>query len=434
MRDFVRAPILKKLNRGNYATRIEKLERLQTPTPSATVGLLGELSDDLGDVGRGQLQARMDGIVSVVRLNRILLFEDQATPTITLPNGCLTGSNIVEVILTGQLFQATGGAQTITPSFYIGISGSETAVTSGTSLSIASLTARRCFMYTLRVSAAPQNGNYVQCDEVFQVETATAGVMTTIMRSTRSTNIIDVNDLGDVNSCFIRITNGATPTFFKIFTSTVSVRILDAEPTDEIQWYVQPLGTDSHDTFIASNSATTNYGAALVLDVGENKDAVDKWRTLIRFDDLNNFQTDPDLAGFQVTSASIFLTVAGDFSNNIRTFEVFRLLTDFVDSQATWNIRKTATNWGAAGLLAGTDYDATAMGSVSMLGSETIGVVKNFSLNAAEVQKFIDGTYTNYGFFIKAQTESNDGYQFHSSASATPDFAPILYIIGYKDV
>src|SRR5512147_3231184 len=108
MSDFVRAPLMKKLNANNYLSRIESLERGANPSPSARVQALGEIAEDLGTPGRGNLQVRADGMVSIARLNRILLFSVQATPTIPLPEGCLTGSNIVEVVLTGQFFQNTG--------------------------------------------------------------------------------------------------------------------------------------------------------------------------------------------------------------------------------------------------------------------------------------------------------------------------------------
>lgn len=435
MSDFVRAPLMKKLNANNYLSRIESLERGANPSPSARVQALGEIAEDLGTPGRGNLQVRADGMVSIARLNRILLFSVQATPTIPLPEGCLTGSNIVEVVLTGQFFQNTGSNQTMTPSFYIGISGSETLVTSNTALTVSTMAVRKAFMYTVRVSAAPQGGNYVQCDELFQVEAATAGVSAVVLRTTRSTNIIDINNLGDVNSCFMRIANGATPTFFKIFTNTVSVRILDAEPLDEIHWYSQPTGANGSDALIYSAAATTNYGSLANINIGERNDAVGTWRTCIKFSDLDNFLSDPDLSGFVITEAYLYLTVLNDFSSNARTFELFRLLVDFDVAAVTWNIRKTATNWGAAGGLAGTDYDSTPMASCSFSATEAAGVVKSFVFSAGgivELQKMIDGTYTNNGFFLKAQTETNDGYTFESADSATADLAPVLYIIGYK--
>jgi len=374
------------------------------------------------------------GNVGLTRLNRLLLFTVNATPPIVLPSDALTGSNILEVILTGQFFQNTGSNQTITPRFYIGKTGSETLVSSDTPLTVASGAVRKTFFYTLRVSAAPSGGTKVQVDEKFDLEHATAGTINTIMRTTRTT-VIDITELSEVDSCFIRIANGATPTMFRIYTNTVSVQVLNAVQAEEIHWFSQPIGTAGDDTYLSSGFPTTNYSANAWLTIGEANTAVEAFRSLIKFSELDNFLTDPDLIGFQISEAYLYLTISGDFSSNARTYDLYRLLVDFVEAQATWNVRKTATNWGTAGGQSGVDYDATAVASCSFGASDAVGIVKSFGFSAsgiAELQKIIDGTYPNYGFIAIAQTESNDAYIFDSAETATPDLSPMLYLVGTK--
>lgn len=53
MSDFISKPIQKKLNRGNPISRIEKLESKTGASPSAFVGSLEELSNDLGNINEG---------------------------------------------------------------------------------------------------------------------------------------------------------------------------------------------------------------------------------------------------------------------------------------------------------------------------------------------------------------------------------------------
>lgn len=391
------------------------------------VGVLSEISSSIG--------SRVDtvGHVGLTKLNRLLLFNTQATPTIVLPPDALTGSNVLEIILTGQFYQNTGSTQTITPRFYIGKSGSETLVTSDTALSVGTGATRKGFVYTIRVSAAPQCGTKVQVDERFDLESpAVAGTNLTIMRTTRTT-VIDISTLSDINSCFMRIANGATATMFRIYTNTLSVQVLDAVQASEIHWYSQPVGSDGIDTQIISDTPTTNYGSNTQIGMGDSNVAASKRRTLIKLNDLSNFIIDPDLIGFQISEAFLYLTLSTDQSSNTRTFELFRLLVDFDVTQATWNIRKTATNWGTAGGQAGVDYDSTPLANCSIAAAETIGVVKAFGFTAygiAELQKIINGTYVNYGFIGIAQTEVDDNWAFHSADSATPELAPMLYLIG----
>ncbi len=373
------------------------------------------------------------GHIGVVRLNRLLLFNTQATPSISVPPDALTGSNIFEVVLTGQFYQNTGVSQNITPRFYIGKAGSETLVSSEIGLSVAPGATPKAFEYRIRVTAAPSGGTKVQVDEKFDLENATAGTMSTIMRTTRTT-VIDITQLSEIDSCFIRIANGATATMFRVYSNTVSVQILDAVQADEIHWYSQPGSSDGLDTYIAQNGPTTNWGTNAALFIGEYNAGTDKARTLINFSDVSNFSSDPDLIGLQLSEAYLYLTTSVEYSSNARTFRLYRLLVDFDQLTATWNIRKTATNWGAAGGLAGTDYDATALATCSMGASDAAGIVKAFTFTTyglAELQKILNGTYTNYGFILIADTELDDMYSFHSSNS-TLELAPMLYLIGSK--
>lgn len=385
---------------------------------------LGEFSSDLGDVGRGNVQIRADGSANVIRLNYITFFSTDVTPTVLIPPGSVTGDNLLKINLTGHLFQNTGVSQTLTPKVYLGVSGSETLITSDTALSMGS-GQRRNFNYSLTVSHAPCLGNYVICNEEFILESATAGTPIIISRVTQ-TLIIDVENLNQVNSLFIRIANGATATMFRVFSDTLTVQIVDGVGTDQIHWWDQPIGVDGCDTEIIDTIPATNRGSLSTFGVGEFAGAVQVTRGLIKFSKISNIPTNA-----QILSVTLHLTISSDNSGNIRTLEAYRVLRNWTEAGATWNTYNGVNAWGTVGCGNNTtDYDGSVVwGSLSFSASETVGTVKGISLNTSEFKKWLDGTYQNYGLLLKMQTETNDQYDFQSAQSATPDLAPILEVV-----
>jgi len=63
-----------------------------------------------------------------------------------------------------------------------------------------------------------------------------------------------------------------------------------------------------------------------------------------------------------VSSASVSILNA-DAMASTRTVELRELITTFTETQATWNVRATATNWNVAGALTGTDAGTTVLGT-----------------------------------------------------------------------
>lgn len=184
----------------------------------------------------------------------------------------------------------------------------------------------------------------------------------------------------------------------------------------------QPDATAGKDVGIEDDLPTTNFDLGSFY-IGEiNSDAV-IGRGLIYFD----MSTIPTTA--TVTSGTFEMTIAGDYSSNARTFNLHRLLVDWTENQATWNKRNSSNDWNTSGCGgSGTDYDATVHGSVSLTSTETVDTAKNFTLVASEIEKFVNGSYTNYGWRISAGTENNDMYGFYSSDEATAAYRPKLTV------
>lgn len=176
----------------------------------------------------------------------------------------------------------------------------------------------------------------------------------------------------------------------------------------------------ANDTHLNAGATSTNYGVDAQIIVGNSANT---YSGLIKFD-LSSIP-----ANALITSAVLSLTIAADNSNNARTFRAYQCLRNWVEGQATWNVYSSGNNWTTAGAAgAGTDYNSTAWASTSFTATEAVNSVKTFSLDVTEFTKYIDGTYTNYGWVIRADTEANDQYAFHSQQGATSAYRPYLTV------
>ena len=121
-----------------------------------------------------------------------------------------------------------------------------------------------------------------------------------------------------------------------------------------------------------------------------------------------------------------------DNGNNVDSSGVslFALLVDFVETQATFNIRKTSNNWNTGGARgSGTDRQSTAFITVSR--PATSGAWIQFSGTAVDdmVQDWLDGTLTNNGFVAELQNHDIDPfftYQSYISSEGTDGNRPYL--------
>jgi RHS repeat-associated protein len=217
-----------------------------------------------------------------------------------------------------------------------------------------------------------------------------------------------------------------SPTFTLTPTITNTPSGATATPTATSSVYTytsQPDGTNGVDTYIVNKNATTNYGTDVALGIGEHNNATNSIaRTLIKFD-LSSIP-----ANAVITSASLSLWTGLDYSNNDRTIRVYRLLTPFDESQATWNESATGVSWQMAGASGSNDHESTEIGSVLILANETNGVEKQISLTPAKIQELVSGALTNNGFIIIADTELNDRFNYKSSDSTTASNRPKLVI------
>ena len=186
----------------------------------------------------------------------------------------------------------------------------------------------------------------------------------------------------------------------------------------------QPDATDGIDTFIDDSATSTNYGTETRIAVGEWNSGSSVCRGLLKFDFTKG--TNPPPSNVTVLSATLYLYAVQDLTNNVRTIRAYRVLRNWVEGQATWNVYSTGNNWGTAGCSnTTTDRLATDMGNTSVANPPTDITI---SLDTATVLGWINGTINNYGMLLKVDTETDDQTGWGSSDNATAGLRPKLVV------
>jgi len=181
---------------------------------------------------------------------------------------------------------------------------------------------------------------------------------------------------------------------------------------------LQPDGA-GYDAVFLDVAPSTNYGSATTIHVGEFNTGSTVYRSAIKFD-LSTLPTNAI-----ISSTTLSLYAVTDYSSNARTFRVYRLKRAWVEAEVTWNIWATASNWSTAGAFHTDDCEQTDIGSRAFSSTETLNEFKNFALTPTT--KF--GLDLGNGWLIKADTETDDSYQFSTSDDATAENRPKLVIV-----
>lgn len=166
------------------------------------------------------------------------------------------------------------------------------------------------------------------------------------------------------------------------------------------------LQPSSADTMIINVTPTTNYGTNAILAIGDPSGAANAaYRTLVKFD-LSSIPANARIlsAALELNEYSASDTAGvGSWAAN-----VYGVLKNWVESQATWNNYSTGNAWAVAGLGAG---DVTVvLDSITLDGTAAAGFVTwNGSGIADAVQAWVDGSVSNYGFAIIAPSAEIQG-------------------------
>lgn len=182
----------------------------------------------------------------------------------------------------------------------------------------------------------------------------------------------------------------------------------------------------SIDAEIHEGTATTNYGSADLFSADKYA-AGDQRNTLISFTGLSS------IAGpVTVSAASMFLYMDNNSVFNDITVSARRLLRNWVEAQATWNIFSTSNNWGTAGGLSdGVDRNSTVV-ATALINSSTPGYIEFTGAGLLTlVQDWINGAANNYGLHLErtdASANDNSYIQWRSSEHTTATTRPYLSV------
>ena len=140
----------------------------------------------------------------------------------------------------------------------------------------------------------------------------------------------------------------------------------------------------AEDSWIDENNNTANNGTDTSLRIDPSSGT--ELRTLIKFD-VTTIPTSST-----VLSATLSVYVDGAQAGQV--IEIYRVITDWIESGVTWDERIAGTSWSSAG----GDYDATTV--FGSFNPDTVGT-RALGLTAL-VQAWVGGTYDNYGVVLTA--------------------------------
>lgn len=191
---------------------------------------------------------------------------------------------------------------------------------------------------------------------------------------------------------------------------------------------LQPDATDGLDALIQQANPTTNEGTNTSIQVGEDNAGTELLRSVIKFSGIS---TIPVGSTISTVTLTLTYTEAGSFrSSNNRVMRLFRLLRAWSESQVTWNVYTTGNSWSTAGAgNTSTDREPDQTGYNTLNTADSDESEKAIKVNPVAVQQMVDGSFTNNGWLMQMDTESNDRYFFHSSDSATSSKRPKLTIV-----
>lgn len=169
-----------------------------------------------------------------------------------------------------------------------------------------------------------------------------------------------------------------------LFRPELIVTYLSDVITQTVQTKIPQGVTGGQDTYIDVDNPGNNYGDETTFRVKTS--AASERRGVVHFD-LSG------LAGQTVSSATLSFTVNNTSANS--RVEVYPLTRAFNETQATWNIAATATNWTTPG----GDYDSANLIGSFVPNPNGVVSITGAALNTL-VQNWIDSGATNYGVIL----------------------------------
>ena len=184
------------------------------------------------------------------------------------------------------------------------------------------------------------------------------------------------------------------------------------------------------DTYIRDSAPTFNFGTAnpILVGIAATPFSPPRQNCLFRFS-LTGIP-----AGAVVTRASLrLIAVAGP--REPYDFDLSRVLVNWTEVGATWNVRLPGTPWAVSGVGSGSDYVASPSATAVLspvpvqvsLGGQPVTNVFSSTGMAADVQLWLDNPGTNFGWILQvAGGQVSSGRQLASRED--PTLKPVLTV------
>ncbi len=185
-----------------------------------------------------------------------------------------------------------------------------------------------------------------------------------------------------------------------------AVRMYQA-PTTAV---LQP-GLDGSDTFIQGESGKRNLNEGNLDELWTSSEIGKEYRTLIKFD----LSLIPPGASVHLATLELELQSLG----SVDTVTAHRVLSDWSETEATWNSRSASDTWTTPG----GDYEAQVIDSFT---TDSIGV-KALDITSA-VSAWTASLNPNYGLLLQSQPASGGSLNKYHSSDKPDEFHPKLTV------
>jgi len=155
--------------------------------------------------------------------------------------------------------------------------------------------------------------------------------------------------------------------------------------------------TSATDSFVNQASAGTNSGTATTLDVQSGSSA--NRRTYARFDLTLCAPAIPSTASVKLATLRLYATV---IPAACRTEDIFKVTASWTESVITWTNQPFGTTINNPA--SGSRTDGITMGPACQ--NTVAGYVNGWTVTS-DVQSFVNGSSTNYGWMVRDDTEGS---------------------------
>lgn len=179
------------------------------------------------------------------------------------------------------------------------------------------------------------------------------------------------------------------------------------------------------DTRIYESLPNNNYGTSTDLETSKFGPG-DHQHSIIKFEGLSNIPS-----GSTINSVTLSLNLSNAGGASGQTVSLRRLLRDWVESTATWNIYDTGLNWTTGGgLSSGNDRVAAVSDTITGVTSTLQYYTSSGNAQlATDVKNIIDGVNSNYGWHLERTDGADDAtFRVFSSSNAADGVRPYLTV------